>query len=301
MPRPSARSSLTQFCRNSIKIKKPGDFFTCNTYMFFRRILYKRDEKAGRMSKFLRYLVCLLMLVMVGNAMAVTYYNCPTIKKYTSCAAEKYIDDCGSTYDGRTLASTALTVGNACLTCPSGLTCAGGTKCPAVTITYNLNGGEGTPPASTTCAQNESCTLNAGNTVNFNRDGYRLIGWSTNDEATSGAFSGTYSRNTTLYAVWEPCPDNTYKRDGTAIGSCSSCPRGYYTFGGGKNADDPGDCGRILHIGDKRILLRSTRGTSRTLNVFVDGREFYGNLDTNGNIGTVHIGDYTLYNDNEVP
>ena len=398
MPRPSARFSLTQFCRNSIKIKKPGDFFTCNTYMFFRRILYKRDKKAGRMSKFLRYLVCLLMLVMVGNAMATTYYNCPAYKKYTACAAGKYISDCGDR-TGVSITSDMLTVGNSCLDCPTNYACNGGTSCPTrkiVTITYNLNGGSGTTPASKTCSAGASCSLNAGNTTSFKRNGYALVGWSTFSNATSGVFTITApQQNTTYYAVWQACPAGQYKPStATARTSCSTCPqgtyrgttgatsclpittgyycsnytvsfpeqntyagckaispctnfsycvdgvrytpdagyyatgcsttsRGYYckgqaqcgtsyyctggeqyacptglvTAGYGLGADEETDCGRVLHIGDQEVILRSGVATSPSLRVLIDGETFYGKLDSTGTYGTIHIGNYTLYDD----
>lgn len=350
------------------------------------------------MSKFLRYLVCLLMLVMVGNAMAVAYYNCPTYKKYTACAAGKYISDCGDR-TGVSITSDMLTVGNSCLDCPTNYVCNGGTSCPArkiVTITYNLNGGSGTTPASKTCSAGASCTLNDGDTTSFKRNGYALVGWSTNDEATSGVFSITApQQNTTYYAVWRACAKGYYKPtlNQTASGACQMCPqntyrgstastsclniapgyygtgctsfpqqgivmgctgiaactnftycsngvqhttdpgyyatgcststRGYYctgqaqcgtsyyctdgeryacptglvTAGHGLGADEETDCGRVLHIGDQEVILRSGIATTPSLRVLIDGTTFYGKLDSTGTYGTIHIGNYTLYDD----
>ena len=398
MPRPSARISLTQFCRNSIKIKKPGDFFTCNTYMFFRRILYKRDKKAGRMSKFLRYLVCLLMLVMVGNAMAVTYYNCPAYKKYTSCAAGRYISDCGN-QTNVSITQDKLTVGNSCEPCPTGHICNGGTACPApkrVYITYDLNGGSGRTPSQKGCTYGTTCTLDSGKSTLFYRDGYQLVGWSTSSTANVGSFSiSTPANDATYYAVWracakgyykptlnqtardecQMCPQNTY-RGSTGATSCLNIASGYYgtgctsfpqqgivmgctgstactnftycsngiqhtvdsgyyatgcstsvrgractgqaqcgtayyctggeryacdtglvTAGHGLGADEADDCGRVLHIGDQEVILRSGVATSPSLRVLIDGETFYGKLDSTGTYGTIHIGNYTLYDD----
>ena len=91
-------------------------------------------------------------------------------------------------------------------------------------ITYNLNGGSGTAPASSICMTNP-CTLNSGNTNSFYRAGYQLVGWSTDPDAEDGSFSITVSGNTTVYAVWKECPAGTYKDSSWhAIDACQSCP-----------------------------------------------------------------------------
>ena len=160
-------------------------------------------------------------------------YNCPTYRKYTSCNSGYYLSDCGTFFNGGTI--TDPSAGNSCKICPPGsgatrYNCPGGNKCPsramiaAKRITYNLNGGSGTAPASSICMTNP-CTLNSGNTNSFYRAGYQLVGWSTDPDAEDGSFSITVSGNTTVYAVWEKCPAGTYKDSSWhAIDACQSCP-----------------------------------------------------------------------------
>jgi len=71
------------------------------------------------MSRLLRVLTALFALVFAVDAFAAGY-SCPTYKKYTSCASGYYMTK-GGTYNGTPVA------GNACTSCPSGYTCAGGT------------------------------------------------------------------------------------------------------------------------------------------------------------------------------
>ena len=178
------------------------------------------------MTKVLRYLVCLFMLIFAGNALAAGY-SCPSYKKYTSCASGYYMATSSSstTYNGTPKA------GNACRPCSDYgdyYTCAGGTSRPVkqtVTITYNLNGGSGTTPSSKTCNKGALCSLQSGATTTFYRAGYVFKGWSTSSNATSGSTSMTFTANDTVYAVWSACSAGTYKPGGTrqASASCSAC------------------------------------------------------------------------------
>ena len=190
----------------------------------------------GRMSKLLRCLAGLFILCFIGNNAFAAGYNCPTYRKYTSCSSGYYLSDCGTFFNGQTI--TDPSAGNSCKTCPPGsgatrYNCPGGNKCPsramiaAKRITYNLNGGSGTAPASSICMTNP-CTLNSGNTNSFYRAGYQLVGWSTDPDAEDGSFSITVSGNTTVYAVWKACTGATYKNSSAnASAACSTCPSGY--------------------------------------------------------------------------
>ena len=75
-----------------------------------------------------------------------------------------------------------------------------------------------------------------------------------------------------------PCGVGRYGPGGTT--ACSSCPTGLTTVGYGPGADEAGDCGRILHVGDKVLYLRSDKKTTPSLNVKIGNTVFYGNMST---------------------
>lgn len=78
------------------------------------------------------------------------------------------------------------------------------------------------------------------------------------------------------------------------------CPYDFVTIGFGLGADEIGDCGRILHIGDKQIYLRSIKNTTPAVYVKFDDQIFYGSMSEK-NIGPMHIlyqgKEYTVYDD----
>ena len=169
-------------------------------------------------------------LVMTGAAHAGGYVCETDWTKYTSCASGYYISNCpssSSSWTGQQISSSQLTNDNSCRSCPSGFECAGGLYCPepvavtTVTITYNLNGGSGTAPASTTCNVGQSCTLASGGTTSFHRAGYVFKGWATSSSATTGTTTITPTANDTLYAVWSACTGYQYKTSSaTAAATC---------------------------------------------------------------------------------
>ena len=191
------------------------------------------------MRKILGFLACLLMLITAGNVLAAGY-TCPTYKKYTSCKSGYYISNCptsSSNWTGQTISSSSLTTGNSCKACPTGYTCSGGLVCPkakTVTVTYNLNGGSGTRPASKVCTYGSACSLQSGATTSFYRAGYVFKGWSKSKTATTGSTSMTFTANTTVYAIWTACAGGTYKPgSGTmASAACSTCTGATYSEGG---------------------------------------------------------------------
>ena len=171
-------------------------------------------------------------------------YSCPTYRKYSSCAEGYYLaySYTGTSYNSIRYYSTPR-AGNACRPCtdydtynnrPEGYYyCAGGTARPVfnkVTITYNLNGGDGSVPSPELCTPNSTCPLVKGNTTSFWRAGYVFKGWtpegSTSDKVVDFDDFVPGSEDMTLYAVWVPCGIGKYKPgSGTqAAAACSSCP-----------------------------------------------------------------------------
>ena len=58
----------------------------------------------------------------------------------------------------------------------------------------------------------------------------------------------------------------------------NKCPNNLRTIGYGLGADEAGDCGRILHIDNSKVYLRSEKRTTPSLNVRVDGVVYYGDM-----------------------
>ena len=83
-------------------------------------------------------------------------------------------------------------------------------------------------------------------------------------------------------------------------GVCNACGGAMTTIGYGSGADDAGDCGRVLHIGDAQVYLRSNQITTPSLIVQYADNLFYGNMSTTerGNL-RIQIGDivYSVYDD----
>ncbi|MDE6250307.1 MAG: hypothetical protein K2M34_01580 [Alphaproteobacteria bacterium] len=76
----------------------------------------------------------------------------------------------------------------------------------------------------------------------------------------------------------------------------NQCPAGLTTVGYGPGADEAGDCGHTLHIGNNaKIYLRSDKKTSPSLHIQINDKVFYANM-TPHNIGSLRtqIGD-TVY------
>ena len=60
----------------------------------------------------------------------------------------------------------------------------------------------------------------------------------------------------------------------------TQCASGLTTIGYGAGADEAADCGRIQHLGDSKLYLRSTKKTTPSLNVKIGDSTFYGNMST---------------------
>ncbi len=166
------------------------------------------------MSRFLRFCAFLSVLFLATNVFAAGY-TCPTAKRYTSCATNYYVSDCGTTFNGRTLTTDDLTAGNSCIECPDGYTCSGGLVCPRisqVTIAYvtgNTTLGQSQPFAGVATAlatisrmqSNIPAPLRTGNTY-----GWEFKGWATAPNTNAVTYtdgqSVAFTSNQVLYAVW---------------------------------------------------------------------------------------------------
>ena len=80
----------------------------------------------------------------------------------------------------------------------------------------------------------------------------------------------------------------------------NACASGLTTIGSGLGADEAGDCGRVLNVGDEKIYLRSTKKTTPSLNISINGDVFYGNMST-ATKGSLRINSggttYSVYDD----
>ena len=80
----------------------------------------------------------------------------------------------------------------------------------------------------------------------------------------------------------------------------NECESGLTTIGFGAGADEAGDCGRVLNVGDEKIYLRSTKKTTPSLNISINGDVFYGNMST-ATRGALRINSggttYSVYDD----
>ena len=164
------------------------------------------------MSRLLRVLTALFALVFAVDAFAAGY-SCPTYKKYTSCASGYYMTK-GGTYNGTPVA------GNACTSCPSGYTCAGGTadkKISTVTCSAGqyING--------TTCKTCEA--------------GYRCNGQTTYTpnggvQGRTACSGSTEYQNSTGQTSCKAVSTGYYKSSNTAQ---TQCPSGYQVGAGAAN------------------------------------------------------------------
>lgn len=142
-------------------------------------------------------------------------------------------------------------------------------------------------------------------------------------------YLGTYSDTSYMVPIYEPitynCNPGYYLPVNTT--ECTICPNNHYCIGGlytysetetqgiencpGKllspqGMHEAGSCGRLLHIGNETIYLRSTKKTTPSLNIDIDNDgvpDFFGNATTqrttinNTSHRFLHVGDYYIYDD----
>ena len=173
------------------------------------------------MSRFLRYLACLVTLMFVGNALAAGY-DCSVYKKYTSCNSGYYISNCGTSgWTGQTISSGSLTVGNSCKACPSGYKCSGGLVCPKAN-TVTCSAGYYLPANAT------SCSACGGNNYYCPGGTYTPSSSAQGRKTVSSGYYSTGGTSTTRTGQSQ-CGGNNYYCSGGVRNTVSS---GYYSTGG---------------------------------------------------------------------
>jgi uncharacterized repeat protein (TIGR02543 family) len=87
------------------------------------------------------------------------------------------------------------------------------------TVTYNINGGTGTTPASQTVNAGSSVAL--ANGTGFTRSGFTFGGWNTNQAGTGTNYNAgtsfTPTANVTLFARWNTSTTGPTRRDTTKV------------------------------------------------------------------------------------
>lgn len=172
--------------------------------------------------------------------------------------------------------------GDVCLVCPDGMECVGGgIICPAgMYANKNL-----CLPCPTGYVDAPDGGAQSVNSCQKRCDGGYYIASAQSDKCENVGAGYWIGENYTNYG---------------AIGVRNACGGAMTTIGYGSGADDAGDCGRVLHIGDAQVYLRSNQITTPSLIVQYADNLFYGNMSTTerGNL-RIQIGDivYSVYDD----
>jgi uncharacterized repeat protein (TIGR02543 family) len=95
-----------------------------------------------------------------------------------------------------------------------------------ITVTYDVNGGNGAIE-SHKCLAYDTCDIKTPSQIGHDmyRAGYVFDGWALNPSDTTPIdYQYTFNDNTTVYAIWTPCANGTYKTaDANAGEQCSAC------------------------------------------------------------------------------
>ncbi len=106
--------------------------------------------------------------------------------------------------------------------------------------------------------------------------------------ATGGPETPMYVCTPVGAGFWAPASTTNYGANDEA--PHNPCPENLTTIGYGPGADEEGDCGHILHIGENtKIYLRSEKKTSPSLHMQINGGTFYGNMLPRTDVGKLRI------------
>ena len=176
--------------------------------------------------------------------------------------------------DGTLIIESGLyDLNNMCTICTGNTYSAGGTatSCTSCNRDYTISG---TAASNHDSASDCKITCSGGEYVPTAGDGCVNVG------AGYWGAGGTVSQTSTL--------------------GRNACASGLTTIGSGAGADEAGDCGRVLNVDNEKIYLRSTKKTTPSLNISINGDVFYGNMST-ATKGSLRINSggttYSVYDD----
>ena len=166
-----------------------------------------------------------------------------------NCAAGYYLP---ANYDG-------------CVACPANATCNGGT------FQFNERLASGITYA-------QPITTNVSRGCNVNLSGSKVARFTINEyDCAAGYYVPANNDGCVPCPADSYCPGGTYTFNETLSQGATACANGLHTPAG---MWESAQCGRILHIGENVIYMRSTRKTIPSFNIKVGNDIFYGNMTT---------------------
>ena len=245
-----------------------------------------------------------------GTTCSPGYYLPANSSTCTACGSNKYYCP-GGTFSGTstsargryTVSSGYYSTGGTSTTrtgqsqCTGATYCTGGVKynCPSETPAWTRYTGTGWTSYTQCYEQSNMGNYTYCGSGTIRRYAISPTQWSdsvtqiTAVQAKAGAYITSQDANMTC----ELCPGGYYSEGGTvyectpcgtesycSAGFQNMCMDGLSTIGYGPGADEEGDCGRILHVGNNKIYLRSEKKTTPSLNVKIGNLTLYGNMST---------------------
>ena len=195
----------------------------------------------------------------------------------TACAAGTYTSTTGQTSCSSAVAGTYTT---GCQVTASGastktLACTGTSVC--ATNTYS----SAKASACTACATAKGYT-NSGTTAAAHAELASCKATCSGGQYVATAGAGCVNVGTGYYGAGGTVGQN-------ATLARNQCPVGLTTIGYGAGADEAGDCGRVMHMGENKLYLRSTKKTTPSLNVKVGDTTYYGNMTSGTTKGKLRV------------
>ena len=180
----------------------------------------------------------------------------------------------------------------------------GTTPCPAGTFAANVTVSYGSTSECETCPDNTWSDAGADmcNACSYGfktLDGVHAGVKSCKIQCPGGTYLASEYANTCTdvgFGYWA-APSVVSQGD---VGVRNQCPNGWMTHGFGEGADELGDCGRIMRVNGREMILRSEKKTPRSLVFSIGDQTFYGNMSTEVSTGfKIRLDgvDYSVYDD----